>query len=209
MFKFVYDIAQFELKFGLPHNSLFSDHVIIDVDIMNNISPRWIYSEGKPCVVGLLHKDRIWIYAAEDDKADYFKDNVARVIDEAGKIANIYAFNKEFAEGVLMPSHKMYELKPISGSGWNRDKCYQALRMHDVFKDKQEILDPFKGKETLTADYWEKYQATGEMQWLMEIIEHNLSGLLRGALIHNNRDWFPKKFKVNDRNFEVANNELP
>lgn len=203
MFKFVYDIAQFEAKFGLPHRSLFSDHVILDVDIMNDISPRWVYSEGKPCVVGLLHKGYISIYAAEDDKDDYFKDTVARIIDEAGKIADIYAFNKEFAEGVLR--YPIYELKPISGSGWSRDKCYQALRVHSVLKDNQEILDPFKGNEPLTADRWEKYQATGEMQWLMEIIEHNLSGLLRGALIHNHRDWYRRQFNLNSRSFEVAN----
>jgi hypothetical protein len=200
MFKFVYNISQFEAKFGLPLNSLFSDQIILDVDILNDISPRWVYSEGKPCVVGLLHKNIICIYATEDDKDDYFKDTITREIDEAGKIGDIYAFNKEFTEGVLR--YPIYELKPISGSGWSRDKCYQALRMYGILKDKQEITDPFKGNETLTADRWEKYQATGEMQWLMEIIEHNLTGLLRGALIHNNRDWYRKQFNLNDRNFE-------
>jgi hypothetical protein len=207
MLQFTYDIAQFEAKFDLPHGSLFSDDVIVDVEIRNDIAPDWVYIEGEACAVGILHKDRIYIFIAEAEDDPIFKNKVWGALYDLPQ-GPLYAFNRNMEAGVL---HTLFdgfdfpiaELKPISGPGWSKDRCYQALRMYGKV-DGKEIVDIFKGKGVLCADRWIKYRETGEMQWLMEIVEHNIQCLLKQSLIHRHRAWYPTQFKMNDRNFELG-----
>jgi hypothetical protein len=207
MFKFVYDTQSFEHVFNLPNGALFSQDSIIDIQLMNDISPNWIYTEGKPSAVGILYENRMTVYVAEKEGDVLFKESVWLALQDAAKVSKLYAFNWRFERDVLKVlfggfEFPFNEIIPIRGVGWNRDKCYNVLREKGVLKISKEIYDIYGGDSKKPMIDFADWLKDGDHQHLMNIVHHNLHCLIKESLIHKNRDWFAKNYALNGKGFE-------
>lgn len=214
MFRFVYDTESFENTFKLPNGSLFSHDCIIDLELLNDIAPKWIYSEGKPCAVGLLYENRMTIYVAETDDDKQFKAAVWEALQQQAKISKLYAFNEQYIGGVLKAlfdgfSFPFKELAPIHGSGWTKDKCYKVLRLYSILSGDKEIYDNYGGERTLSVEYFAQWLETGDSQHLRDISQHILTNLVRQSLIHRHRDFFAKQYNLDSGGFETRARAKP
>ena len=186
MFKFTYDTESFETVFKLPQGSLYSHDCIIEVDLLNDLSPNWIYEEGKACAVGFLHTNRIIVCIAESEYDSDFRAEVLAILQE--KASPLYGFNWEYVATVLKTltgqSFPMHELQPTKKKGWSRDRLYRTLREQGVLTEDKEVYDNYGGTAKKACEDWQKWLADGEQQHLLDISQHLLGNLIKDALIY-------------------------
>lgn len=205
MFGFTYDTNNFEHTFGLPDGALYSQEAIIEVALRNSLAPRWVYSEGQPVCVGILHQNRIQIFLAEKEQEPEFNRIVFDTLNSLSKETELYSFNGRFASGVLSALFDGFEfpikdLAPVRGKGWSREKCYQVLRQRKIVDDK-EIYDKTKGDMQQSVIDWRAWLKDGEHQHLMDIGHGIIAQLYKDSLIHRAREWFTNEFKTDSGGF--------
>lgn len=207
MFKFTYETQSFETTFALPEASLFSQDCIIELDLLNDLAPKWVYAEGKPCVIGILHENRIIVCVAETEDDEEFKNEVWNILHEKAQIAKFYALNWLYVRDVLKSlfngfEFPIHELSPINGQGWTRDKRYQVLRTYRILKGDKEIYDNYCSDAKKSVADWKKWLADGDQQHLMDIVQNVLGNLCKLALIHKHREWYSQQFHLDKDLFE-------
>jgi hypothetical protein len=197
MFRFTYDTESFETTFRLPQGSLYAQDCIIELVLMNDISPKWIYSEGKACAVGLLHQSRMVVYIAE---SEYDEDFRAEVTEALKSKSEIWGFNWEYISTVIKTlsgqGFPMNELQPTKKRGWSRNKCYELLRSKGILSESKGVYDNYGGDIKKAVEDWQKWLDDGEQQHLMDISQHLLGNLIKDALIYQFRNWLVKQIPM-------------
>lgn len=204
---FTYSLETFESMFSVVKGTFDNDNVVVDNEIMNDISADWNYLEGKPFITGILHKDKIMIFCAEkEDDAD-FKLRVMAELNELRKDNKIYAFNKFMEQGNFKGAFdyeiEIDEIKPFNARGWNKDRFYEELKEKNVIDQKINIKDIFGGDGLKCPIYWEKYLKTGEWQLIMDCVSHNINCLLKESLILKNHNYFKENFKIDKKGWLI------
>lgn len=171
-------------KFKSP---IYSKLAITDVEIENDISPRWDYKEGKIVTVGFIYGDEITII--QKIKSDNPEDFKKRVLQELSKYKFLYAFNFNMEKGAFYGLLRKYfdiqEIKPFKGKGWSKDKFYKTLqKFWDI---NCEIDDPFKGDGSKVIEAYKKGDYT-------DIINHNKNCLIKEAFILKHKKQLYTRF---------------
>lgn len=208
MLEFHYDTAQFAGVLEAPEGYFASNNIIIDTELMNDLSVhKWDYSKALVAIVGFIRGTRMTILAAESEDDAVFRDYVTATISKLAEQGQLFAFNKDFERGVLKTltgiEFPISELKPISGKGWTKDKCYNVLLEKGIIKGKP-VTDIFDGDAKKVVVFYQRWKETCDNQFLMDILSHNINCLLKESTIHSNRDWFRANYNLGRNNFEVA-----
>jgi len=185
------------------HDSLFvNDNCVVDNEIMNDISPDWVYEQGVPICVGFLYKDKITIYLATEEGDQEFKNAVKDHLAKMTLKTYLYSFNRKMEVGnfksMLDIKPHIKEIKPFNARGWNKDRFYTELLGKEVIPRVQ-VADVFEGDASRCITNWEKYVDTGSIEFLMEIAEHNVNCLLKESAILKNKAFFLKNYNINER----------
>ena len=189
------------------HEKLFSnDNVIVDNEIANDISSDWDYEKGVPVVVGILHKDKIVIFIKENEDDILFNKEVVFTLQQLAKKNKIYGFNYKFEQGNFKGQFgfdlDMAEIKPFRAKGWNKDRFFDELLAKEVIPDCG-ITDIFDGDASLCPVNWIKYQQTGQFEYMLNIVKHNMNCLLKESVILNHKDYFLENYKINEKGWLV------
>jgi len=208
MLEFTYDTAQFAAVLEAPEGYFASEDVIIDTELINDLSVhKWDYSKALVAIFGFIRGSRMTIVAAENEDDTVFRDYVTATVSKLAEHNRLFAFNKDFERGVLKTltgiEFPILELKPISGKGWTKDACYNALVEKGVIKGKP-VTDIFNGDAKKVVVYYQRWRETFENQFLMDILSHNINCLLKESTIHSNSDWFRANYNLGRNNFEVG-----
>lgn len=186
------------------HADLFmNDNCICDNEIANDISPDWDYLKGIPIVVGFLHKDKMDIFLADSEDDKDFAEAVQEymTLKRADGIS-IYAFNRKMEQGNFKGAwnidYEFKEIKPFNAKSWGKDRFYNELVARQVIPDCQ-VSDVFSGDASLCIRNWKKYQDTGQVEYALEIVKHNMNCLLKESVIQKNKAFFLRNFKINER----------
>lgn len=207
MREFTYNVVEIEREYGVPIGTFSNDFIIIDNEIQNDISADWDYLKGKVNVVGILYLDLIKIFVAEEENDEEFKNAVRDEINRLGDFAYIYAFNNKMEMGNFKGDMDfdvpIREIKPFNAKGWNKDKFYNELRKRNQIPDIK-IIDVFNGNAGLCIPNWKKYLETGNFDYMMDIVSHNINCLLKESVILKNKHFFKMNWKVDKNNFMVG-----
>lgn len=207
MREFTYNVVEIEREYGVPIGTFSNDFIIIDNEIQNDISADWDYLKGKVNVVGILYLDLIKIFVAEEENDEEFKNAVREEINRLGDFAYIYAFNNKMEMGNFKGDMDfdvpIREIKPFNAKGWNKDKFYNELRKRNQIPDIK-IIDVFNGNAGLCIPNWKKYLETGNFDYMMDIVSHNINCLLKESVILKNKHFFKMNWKVDKNNFMVG-----
>lgn len=204
---FTYKLKDMEAMYHAPEGFFDNEAVIIDNELQNDIAPDWDYTKGKISVTGILHLDYIVIFVAEKETDDEFKMVVTDEIAKLGRVAPMFAFNRNMEQGNFKGDFgyeiPINEIKPFNAKGWNKDKFFQTLRKRKAIPD-IEIKDIFKGDANRCIDNWNKYQRTGDFQQMMDIVSHNINCLLKESVIQKHKDWFWNNYDIDSKGFMVG-----
>ena len=200
-----YDLSIIEDSYNVHRGFFCNDKVIVDNELMNDISMAWDYTTGKICVSGFLMGDKLNIFVAEGDDFKEFKGAVINKLDSiisSGK--KLYSFNRFMEmgnfEGYFAYKVNIDEIKPFNARGWNKDRFFNALIYEGVVQ-KVVIKDIFGGDGGKSVKYWKLFVKTGNSQFLMDIVSHNINCLLKESIILKNKQWFLDDYEVDNNNF--------
>ena len=206
MIVFDYKLEEFEKLYKVTSGFFSNNSIIVDNELMNDISEDWDYEKGKPCVVGILHKDFIKILVAEKENDKAFKDSVIYYLHKLGESAMLYAFNKYVEmgnfKGFMKTRIPIEEIKPFNAKGWNKDKFFTILVDNKVIPFVI-IKDVFKGNAGMCIIRWEEYLRTGNKTCLYDIVSHNINCLLKESVILKNRSYFIENYKVDKKGWLI------
>jgi hypothetical protein len=205
MLKFVYELDNFAKTLNYPIEQLFTIDAIVDVELLNDISGGWQYTEAKICCVGVIHKGLITIMLLEYEGDKKFLPIVQEELMRFASEARLFSFNAGMEQAIFDnlfdKIFKIEELAPIHGKGWSMQRCYDTLMDNKVISGVH-LKDTFEGKPMASAIHWQRFKETEEEEHLWKISHHCVENLLRQALIHHNRDWFGKNFKLDAKGWE-------
>lgn len=153
-----------------------SEHIIIDIEIGNDLSPDWDYKKADIVTLGILNGNKITIIQRE--KTDNLEEFKIVMTDILKNINEFYAFNFKFEIGALSgflgEEYNAKEIKPFSGKGWSKDKFFDTLLK--IVKIENETNNSFADGSLVQKKYdEEKYE---------EIIGHNTNCLIKEAYIN-------------------------
>lgn len=204
MKQFNYDLKPIEKEYGVPEGFFSNDNAIIDNEIMNDISDDWNYEKAKISVTGILYRDKITIYLAENEEDLDFKNELSSVLVKLNGDVEMFALNK-FMEignfkGDLCLDIEIKEIKPFNAKGFNKDRFFEELKKAKVIPD-IEIYDVFKGDSGLCVTRWKEYIETKDFDLVMNIVSHNINCLLKESVIQKNKQFFLDNWEVDEKNF--------
>jgi len=199
-------LNKIEADLKAPEGFFNNNAVIVDNEIMNDISPDWDYKKARICAVGILHKETIRVYVATKEKDEAFRKTVMTELSILSKTAEIYAFNRKMEEGNFLGDFgfeiKIKEIKPFNAKGWNKDRFYRELMERKIIPEVK-ITDIFDGDGGKVINAWNKYISSGYQDYLDQIIEHNINCLLKESIILKNQDMIREHFVIDDKNFMI------
>jgi len=184
-----------------------SDSVIVDNEIMNDISDDWDYYKGKICLTGMLYEDVIEIYIAESENDADFKIEVSSRLEELHETGmRIYALNNKFELGTfagnLGCSCVIEEIRTFKGKGSSKDNMFSVLNKHGIIN--AEVRDVLNGDSAKCVDLWKDYKKTGNFLSLLTIAVHNINCLVKESIILKNKQWFIDNVKTDMNGFAIG-----
>jgi len=184
------------------HPEMFDNNdVIVDNEIANDISDDWNYEKGKIIVTGFLHKDRMDIFVAEQDRdSDFAKAIFKYILDH--KKHKFWSFNRKMERGNFKGMWDLdipiAEIKPFKAKGFNKDRFYKELLANNVIPDSN-VVDVFDGDSSRCIEHWERFQDTGKIEFMQDVVKHNMNCLLKESVIQKHKDFFLKNYNINER----------
>ena len=164
-----------------------SEHIIVDVEIGNNLAPNWDYKKADIVTLGILKENEIKIIQRE--KTDNIEEFKIVLIDILKDTEEFYAFNFKFEIGALSgflgKEYSAKEIKPFSGKNFSKDRFFEELLK--IKKIENETNDAFKDGSLVQEKYKDgKYE---------EIINHNTNCLIKEAYIKKYTKEILKKYE--------------
>jgi len=200
----VYDLSIFEDMNNLDNGFFSNRNVIVDNEIMNDISDDWDYEKAKIAVTGTLHLDRITVFVATKENDEEFKEAVRTELIALAKDNPLYSFNTKMEmgnfKGDLNLEIPINEIKPFNARGWNKNRFFETLRERNVIPD-IDLKDIFGGNANLCIEHWQKYLEDGSQQHLMDIVSHNINCLLKESIIQKHKDFFVENWEIDKNRF--------
>jgi len=201
------ELEAFEILYQVPKGFFDCEHVIVDFEIINDLKPDWIYKNGKPCVAGFLHKNKIMMYLAESEQDQDFIKKIQEVMKDNSE--RVFALNSEFESAIFQGFFdiqyvEVHEIQPFKGKFWNKEKFFRELVKYEVIP-KLELEDPLSTEGEKCPVMWSKYIETGDKDYLEQIAGHNLNCLLKESVILKNIQFFNENYNVNKKGWLVGN----
>ena len=198
----------FKFRTGRWHKEQFNNsHIIIDTLLSNDISLDWDYTKGKVICVGFIYKDNVNVYLAESENDEELKTSIRKyLVLNSG--ADLYSFNKDMETGNFKGMWDILvhikEIKPFRAKGWNRDRFYNELILKKQIDDVG-IYDPYGSDSIRSVRDYAMYNRTGQIEYALKVVQHNISCLLKESVILNHRQYFLDNYPINERGWLIDN----
>jgi len=200
------ELKAFEVLYNTPEGFFDNGKVIIDVEITNDLSPDWIYQDGRPCSVGFLFKDNVTIYLAESEQDEEFKSAVKGHLLGLDTSLSMYSFNSRFETGVIQGYFGVdvviSEIKPFFAKFWKRDKFFEELQKEKVIP-KFEIVGSLDYEGYKCKEAWIDY-LSGNKDALNNLAINSLNSLLKESVLINNNKYFLENYNINSKGWLVG-----
>lgn len=204
MIKLEYPLSDFESIYDTDEGFFFSPDIIVDNELMNDISDDWNYKKGKISVVGMLFLNQITVFVAEKEDDKEFKQAVADELFVRGKNSFIYSFNRNMEMGNFQGDFgieiPINEIKPFNAKGWNKNRFFHELQKREVIP-KIDLKDVYDGDSSKAVESWQKYLESDDEKHLMDIVSHNINCLLKECIILKNQKYFREHWVIDEKGF--------
>lgn len=164
----------------------FSEVPIIDNEISNDIGILgWDYEKAKPCIVGILFKNKITqfvLYENHKEIVEKFKAELMNFLDELPK--PLFAFNTKMErgnfKGFLNREYRFEEIKPFNGKGASKEYFFRFLLEKGLIVKTDSFEDPLRGNSRLVMSRWESERYE-------DVVKHNICCLVKEFNILENK----------------------
>lgn len=203
------DVAK---EIGCPPEFLYSDVVLLDNELKNDLSiENWDYTKADITLTGFLYGKEIQIFVRErTDKIGDFKVGLIKFLANV-HLKQIFAFNQSMEignfKGFLDLDLDINDCKPFNARGFNKEKFFNILVEKGLIP-KLNIIDPFESHSERCITNWGLYENTGDVNYLREIIQHNISCLIKECLILKNMKYFEDNYLVDNKGWLIREKTL-
>jgi len=200
------ELEAFEILYQVPKGFFDNKHLLVDMEITNDLSPDWVYSNAKPCCVGFLLQNKVMIYLAENDNDTDFITAIQKYMKDNSE--KVFALNQNFESTVLQSFFDIqyvdvHEIKPFKAKFWNKKKFFNEL-----IKDEQipqlKLQDPYTEDKLKTTEVWADYKKTQDKNYLDMIAGHVLISLLKESVILNNNQYYNENYNINKKGWLIG-----